>query len=181
VDSVTRSKDGVVRRASVRYHNAAESGPRLSDRAVRSLVRLFNVEDTYFIDDMSEFERLMAELDKKSETVDPVKLVKGSDGLFKVKDPVVNPVELSCGCCCASHCAMNVHNVAGTVIGVTLAHKVNVALSMEEFEFPHIYERDLLDDYEEDVPVKSGCNMTEGKDELFDIITAVETDFGLDA
>jgi hypothetical protein len=180
VDSVTRSKDGVVRRASVRYHNAAESGPRLSDRAVRSLVRLFNVEDTYFIDDMSEFEKLMAELEKKSEKVDPVKLVKGSDGLFKVKDPVANPVELSCGCCCASHCALNVHNVAGSVIGVNLAHKVNIAASMEEFEFPHIYERDLFDDFE-DVPIKSGCNMAEGKDELFDFITAMETDFGLDA
>ena len=142
---------------------------------------MFNVEDTYFIDDMAEFEKMMVELDKKSEKVDPVKLVKGSDGLFKVKNPAETPVDLSCGCCCASHCAMNVHNVAGSVIGVNLAHKVNIAVSMDEFEFPHIYEQSLFEDFAEDVPIKSGCTMAEGSDELFDIITAMETDFGLDA
>ena len=47
VDSVIRSRDGVVRRANVRYFNHSEKEPRFSDRAVRSLVRLFNIEDNY--------------------------------------------------------------------------------------------------------------------------------------
>ena len=54
IDSVVRSRDGVVRRANVRYFNHSEKQPRLSDRAVRSLVRMFNIEDNYFISDMAE-------------------------------------------------------------------------------------------------------------------------------
>merc|ERR1711952_138710 len=59
VDDVVRGRDGAVRRVTVRYHNAPASDgpdgnpvklgpPMFTDRAVRSLVRMFNVEDTYF-------------------------------------------------------------------------------------------------------------------------------------
>ena len=53
VDSVIRSKDGAVRRANVRFYNSSETHARFTDRAVRSLCRIFNVEDNYFIHDMA--------------------------------------------------------------------------------------------------------------------------------
>ena len=59
VDSVVRSKDGVIRRVNVRYHNAGESFPRFTERSVRSLVRLFNVEDSYFVHDLEMTEKMI--------------------------------------------------------------------------------------------------------------------------
>ena len=46
MDSLIRSKDQKIRRVNVRYYNAGENVPRITDRCVRSLVRLFNVEDS---------------------------------------------------------------------------------------------------------------------------------------
>ena len=53
VDTVEVSKDGLVRRAKVRYVNPGEVrddgvrvADRITDRAVRSLVRLFHVDDS---------------------------------------------------------------------------------------------------------------------------------------
>ena len=65
VDSVIKSKDGIIRRAIVRYYNHTENFPRYTERAVRSLVRLFNVEDNYFVDDMTKVEILVTELQHK--------------------------------------------------------------------------------------------------------------------
>ena len=63
VDSVTRSRDGIVRRATVRYYNVGpNSGPKWTDRSIRSLVRLFSIDDTYFVEDMAAVERQMKEL-----------------------------------------------------------------------------------------------------------------------
>ena len=42
---VVKSKDGEVRRAIVEYKNADEEGTRTTDRAARSLIKLFNIDD----------------------------------------------------------------------------------------------------------------------------------------
>ena len=47
VHYVTRSRDGVIRRVCVKYFNHKENKPRFTDRAVRSLVKLFSIEDSY--------------------------------------------------------------------------------------------------------------------------------------
>ena len=54
--------------------------------------------------------------------------------------------------------------------------------AMNEFvdEYPHIYERDFFDDdYNEVQGIKSDILMGE-KDEFFDVLTALETDFNLE-
>ena len=66
VESVVRSKDGAVRRVEVRYHNQNEKDPKFTDRAVRSLVRLFHIEDSYYIEDMFEVEKLIGDLENKA-------------------------------------------------------------------------------------------------------------------
>ena len=87
VDSVTRSKDGVVRKADLRYFNHGENKARFTDSTVRSLVRLFNIEDDNFVADMAKVEVLMDKLQEKSEVdgepvmkVEPTKLVDDVDG-----------------------------------------------------------------------------------------------------
>ena len=184
VDSVTRSRDKVVRRANVRYFNHGENQPRFTDRAVRSLVRLFNIEDNYFIDDMAKVEQLIQGLQQKDKDsmkkVEPTKLVKDSDGNYKVMEPKVTAATRSCGCCCDSHCAMSVHNLTGHLVGVSMSAKVKPATTMEELEFPHIYEKDLFEDALEDEPVRSSL-VVDKKDEIYDILTAMETNFTLKA
>ena len=188
IDSIIRSKDGVIRRAWVRYHNSGEKDARLSDRAVRSLVRIFNVEDNYFIRDMAEVERMIQMLDEKvyesdgepvtEKKVQPTKLVKAADGKWvRAEDmPDVMTARKSCDCCCPGHCRFNVHNMAGSVMGVNFANKV--ATDLEQLEFPKIFESYLFDEEEYDVPIKS--NLVVERDELYDAITCLETDFNLD-
>eukprot|EP00092_Neocalanus_flemingeri_P018101 GFUD01019591.1.p1 GENE.GFUD01019591.1~~GFUD01019591.1.p1 ORF type:complete len:2548 (-),score=673.50 GFUD01019591.1:927-8570(-) len=52
VDEVVKSKDGIIRRVNVKYHNPTETEPRFTDRSVRKIVRLFNVEDGSWKEDM---------------------------------------------------------------------------------------------------------------------------------
>ena len=82
----------------------------------------------------------------------------------------------SCVCCCPSHCKFNVHNVNGSLMGVNLASKVDT--NYEQLEFPNIFEKYLFEEEDHDVPIKS-CLVVE-KDELYDVITSLETDFNLD-
>ena len=65
VHYVTRSRDGVVRRVCVKYFNHKEEKPRFTDRAVRSLVKLFSVDDSYFMQDMAKVEKLIANLKER--------------------------------------------------------------------------------------------------------------------
>ena len=45
-------------------------------------------------------------------------------------------------------------------------------------EFPNIFEKYLFEEQEYDVPIKS--SLVVEKDELYDVITSLETDFNLD-
>ena len=59
----------------VRYYNHSEKNPRRTQRAVRSLVRLFNVEDNYFVNDMAAVEAMIFDLENEKK-VSPKKLAK---------------------------------------------------------------------------------------------------------
>ena len=73
VHYVTRSRDGVVRRVCVKYFNHK---PRFTDRAVRSLVKLFSIDDSYFMQDMAKVEKMMADLrnEEVPKKVEPIKV-----------------------------------------------------------------------------------------------------------
>ena len=149
VDSVTRSNDGVVRRANVRFYNSGESHARYTDRAVRSLCRIFNVEDNYFVHDMAKVEDMIKMLDGKVDTtekpmpekVTPMKLVKIGGKWVRADGPEIMTTQRSCLCCCPGHCEYNVHSLSGSLMGVNLAHKVDTGL--EKLEFPYIFEKYL--------------------------------------
>ena len=48
----------------------------------------------------------------------------------------------------------------------------------DEYEFPFIYEKVLMDEPDYPEPIKSNV-MADVKDEIFDMLTALETDFNL--
>ena len=76
VHYVTKSKDGVIRRVCVKYFNHKENKPRFTDRAVRSLVKLLSINDSYFMEDMAKVKKLMADLKSKEmpKKVEPTKI-----------------------------------------------------------------------------------------------------------
>ena len=83
----------------IRYTNPGESQPRFTDRSVRSVVRLFNVDEGSWSQDMAEVERLMFDLPKysKEKTVPPLRITKNKDGQFKVTDATPAPLSLLVG------------------------------------------------------------------------------------
>ena len=62
VHEVVRGKDQKVRRISIKYQNAGETIPRYTDRAARSTIKLFNIEDSTWQDDMRDIEKLREDL-----------------------------------------------------------------------------------------------------------------------
>ena len=168
----TRSKDNVIRRVCVKYFNHTENKPRFTDRAVRSLVRLFNVEDSYFIEDMAKVEKMMTELQKNEvpRKVEPKQLLRKNDGTYKVK----GSVSTKCRCCCVSHCQQSVHSIGGSLLGVSLVDKENAV----DVSFPKIYEGDFFDNNYEIEPIKSSL-LLHRKDAFYDVLLALETNFNL--
>ena len=61
VDQIILSRDGRVRRVIVRYQNATENQPRLTDRSVRKLVKIFDIEEYVLQDDLTELMRRLDE------------------------------------------------------------------------------------------------------------------------
>ena len=62
VEQAVPGRDGKVRRVIVKYHNASEAGPQLTDRAVRTLVKIFDIEEYILQEDLAE---LLRRLDKE--------------------------------------------------------------------------------------------------------------------
>ena len=60
---VKGSKDDVVREVNIRYQNANEDVPRFTNRAARTVKKLFHIDDTTWQDDMSEVEKLKQALE----------------------------------------------------------------------------------------------------------------------
>ena len=62
VENVTKGKDGLIREASIRYQNHNENHSRITDRAVRKLVKLFSIDDASIQQEMQEVEDMLKEL-----------------------------------------------------------------------------------------------------------------------
>ena len=45
IEEVIRSQDGPIRRVEIKNTNASEDFPRITDRSVRPVVRLFNEDE----------------------------------------------------------------------------------------------------------------------------------------
>ena len=131
VTNVVRGRDEVVRRATVQYQNSNEEEPRFTDRAARSLVKLFNIDDENWQEDMDLVEKLIEESKvtnnedaKQKDARSRLKAVQNEESLTRklgvqhkpsaklAKSKFTRPCS---SCCCLSHCEKSPHNDANDV------------------------------------------------------------------
>jgi hypothetical protein len=62
ISETTRSRDGIIRRVDIEYHDL-QGTLQTTDRSVRSVVKLFNLEDRFWRADMDAVARYAAQLD----------------------------------------------------------------------------------------------------------------------
>ena len=139
VESVDRGRDGVIRKATIKYCNSSEQRlslkkgereddstyPRYTERAVRKLVKIFSLEETSLANDLAELDK------KEKETeVDRRPEVQSADDNAEVPEETENggtqsAVDSSGGgkgpasntrskvkcqlCCCTVHCEYKLH------------------------------------------------------------------------
>ena len=93
VHEVDVGRDGLIRMVTVLYYNASEpTNAQYTDRAVRSLVRLFHVDELSWSQDMDRVRDICQRYD----------LPLAPDSLH-VFIPSTPPASISCGCCCDPH------------------------------------------------------------------------------
>ena len=198
VTEAVKSSDGLVRRAKVEYHNSNEKEPRVTDRGARSLIRLFNIDDTVWRQDMVEVDRMIQELDRmKNEedkvVVDKVKVagkkklkmkkVSNDDGLkYKISDAnssiigekldafIAKKRKCKFLCCCTSHCEV----AAGHSKNDVYPNIISFSGDKQEV-FPGLLDKSwcTMQNFEEQC-VKSSQRM----DGLSSMLCSINTDFG---
>ena len=133
VQQVERGRDGLVREATIVYRNHGETFNRVTNRAVRSLVKIFSIDEGCIQEDLAEVQRRIDRLraapppvdqdrqpgpdvqpavfqvDVQEEEEEPT-LRPADGGLFRTSN-LSKPVIAACKkCCCLEHCKMNSHH-----------------------------------------------------------------------
>jgi hypothetical protein len=98
VDSTTKGRDLVIRRVSVKYFNCGEEHPQYTDRAIRSLVRLFNVDETPWQEDLDKVRRICDSTGLSLADPDIRSFVARDHEVVGIV-----PSSMDCQCCCLSH------------------------------------------------------------------------------
>ena len=57
VDQVIASRDGLIRRVVIKYYNYPNEHPELTDRSVRTIVKLWSIDEACLMDDLGELKR----------------------------------------------------------------------------------------------------------------------------
>ena len=142
VDQVVRGRDQKIRRVIVKYQNATESQYRLTDRAVRKIVKLFSIDEYQVQEDLAELQVRIDKLEATNreevpdEPLDVVTEVEGpqlesrGDPLVHEGDPVGEAItdddsaggpaartrsRAAYSCCCPSHCKFSFHTMGPVV------------------------------------------------------------------
>ena len=108
---VVYSKDGVVRRVTVEYQNASESIKRETDRAARSMIKLFHIDDKNWCQEMAKVDTVLEVLNEDDETVANCSTeILNVSNLGEKISAWIRKVKKPCrGCCCLAHCSMQSH------------------------------------------------------------------------
>ena len=163
VTDVIVGKDGAVRRAIVQFQNSKEKEPRFTDRAARSLVKLFNIEDSTWLDDMHTVEKVVAALKKEDEesegelvnqveqevATSQMRLQRGEGVQYRAvarvaRKKMIKPCKT---CCCVSHCLVTEHGPKAVPV------VVNHYCYDKEHLFDNMLDRSWqgLEEYEEEM------------------------------
>ena len=141
VVKVDKGRDGLVRRVSIQYQNANEDFSRTTDRAARSIVKLMNIDDTNWLDDLEEAEKLIAVLQDEEAKDKTYIMSKTSEGGLRFRLTATSGHNLpkrnvgvhrkpTCTvarskfmkpcrrCCCISHCLFFKHTNNDVMVDV---------------------------------------------------------------
>ena len=78
VEQVSVGRDGLIRRVVVKYFNPKERQPRFTDRAVRSLVRIFSADELCLADELGQLQKFLDDRQCKKGVVDDQTDVTGA-------------------------------------------------------------------------------------------------------
>ena len=195
VTKVVRGRDEVVRRATVQYQNSNEEEPRFTDRAARSLVKLFNIDDENWQEDMDLVEKLIEESkvsneDTKQRDARPrLQAVHDGESLNRklgvqhkpsaklAKSKFTRPCS---SCCCLSHCEKSPHNDANDVEIELSSLEV---LDDREVEYVNMLDRSWVEESTEEV---TDCEtellgfVSNNQDKFMSMICSVHLDLDLE-
>ena len=152
IKEVIVSRDGHVRRAIVEYHNPSENQNRETDRAVKSLIKLFNIDDGDWGKEVDSVEKMLkhfeddaaSDQEYTSETVGDLKiklkkkpaLVSVEDENYKIGmklDKWLENKKCNCKkCCCSSHCKIRPHGQVVSKDVPSLNTKVDVPTILDK-------------------------------------------------
>ena len=158
ITQIIRGRDGVIRRAIVKYRNSNEDEDRTTDRSVRKLIKLYSADDPDLYNDLSGLQARIDELEGNSDLEGRPLGVLCIGDLIIVSEARYYSVELyhgeereplACGCCCQSHCSVSFHNLYG-----------NKSVGTKLYE-----QRDIQLEARMDVPIKE--NDEEHDDEAY--------------
>ena len=144
VESVDRGRDGVIRKATIKYCNSNEQKlshekgernkdstfPRYTERAVRKLVKIFSLEETCLADDMAELLQRMKVFDNSDKDASDENDTPAANTRLKAKCKV---------CCCAEHCEFKLHlptRVLQEEKPLAMETVMDATLSMEKEDVP---------------------------------------------
>ena len=189
IASVEKGKDGLVRRASVKYQNSSENAPRETDRAARSLIKLFNIDDQSWMDEMAEVEKPVFDLQsdeandnrEASESVEVRDSAENdvhrdyimnhvSDLRFKLTAKVAWSSSLKpCRkCCCYSHCLFAKH---GTIKG---SKERLMIQACPQFNFAGMLDKSWLAVYEYEEEI---LDVATAQDQFMQLLCSVNVNF----
>ena len=156
VDQVVRGRDGIIRKAYIKYTNPKESIQRVTERSARKLIKIWSADDPDLQADLTEIQRRIDQIMQKPPHFPNGGEVRGGcarvhaathpgfpssngelgDGqrarvdqcgvLVPAYPNLSRPSE--CQCCCVPHCRVNLHNIYNTK---TLIQKFHPTTSLQ--------------------------------------------------
>ena len=167
IDQLVRGRDGMVRRVIIQYQNAKENFTRTSDRSVRSLIRIWAIDDQNIDEDLGKLEsRLKSSVDGSQLVASLVS--QGSGYVHGVSCAKVSTHRCSSSigdvCCCPSHCSMghmSVPKSSSRILGILLSFSVHDVPSFLQVYSPvHGSEANSDEDVSSEVFDDCECSVT---------------------
>ena len=171
IDQLVKGRDGLARRAIVKYQNFKEDFHRLTDRHIRSLVKIWSVDDQNFDEDLAELQRRLMANEQSCELLDQLLQAGPGGGL---PQPMPGPhsaatlrFSSACGiCCCDSHCRVshpvvqqptsNVMSVLLAMRAVDLGNEAQLQPALDDLGHSDGHE----EEYAEDRSSNCDCSLT---------------------
>ena len=146
-DQLVIARDGLARRAMVKYQNFNEDFKRLSDRAIRSLVKIWSVDDQNFDVDLAQLQRRLMADEQSCDLLDQLLQAGPGGGLPQPMPGTQSAATLkfnsACGICCwDSHCRVSHQDAQNTT-----SNAISVLLARRPVDLGHLAQlQSVLDD-----------------------------------